>query len=269
MTTLLSVAPDELGAVRELSHSAVQWASRAARANLPAAADDSHSNLGWDESQFGLISHPLAPNSRHQLGFSFHSYSLLWMEGGELTASFDLTRATEGDARAWCDYQLGEAGLNTTEDVELPYELPTVDYRDIADASMEELGALGLWFSTAQTLLDNVVAKFGDGGISLPRVRCWPHHYDLATLIVLDEGDPETARSVGVGLSPGDGTYAEPYFYCTPWPTPHALPEAPSPMRWNTEGFTALVLPAIRIEESTDLDATLTAAVESSLAILR
>jgi hypothetical protein len=76
-------------------------------------------------------------------------------------------------------------------------------------------------------------------------VRGWPHHFDLAALHVLDpEKDPEEARSVGAGLSPGDESYAEPYFYVSPWPAPEpaALPALPGGAHWHTDGFTSAVL---------------------------
>ena len=105
------------------------------------------------------------------------------------------------------------------------------------------------------------MSEFGARAVAAPTVRCWPHHFDLATLFALEAGDPETARSVGVGLSPGDGSYAEPYFYCTPWPAPENLPEPPGPLHWHTQGFTSLVCPASRVDVSTDLGDVLSAAV--------
>ena len=73
-------------------------------------------------------------------------------------------------------------------------------------------------------------------------VRCWPHHFDLATLITLS-GSGEEARTVGVGLSPGDDSYREPYYYVTPWPYPRGrlLPELPAG-RWHTEGWVGAIL---------------------------
>lgn len=76
------------------------------------------------------------------------------------------------------------------------------------------------------------------------RVRCWPHHFDVATLIALDDdAHQEHARSINVGMSPGDGSIARPYFYVTPWPPPDkSLPALDGGGRWHREGFTAAVL---------------------------
>jgi hypothetical protein len=69
-------------------------------------------------------------------------------------------------------------------------------------------------------------------------VRCWPHHFDIATLIDLGEG-----RSVGAGMSPGDEGNSQPYFYVNVWPYPKPEKLPPLPVgRWNTEGWTGAVL---------------------------
>jgi hypothetical protein len=47
-----------------------------------------------------------------------------------------------------------------------------------------------------------------------------------------------------VGLSPGDSSYAEPYFYVTPWPYPEspALPQLPAGAAWHRTGWFGAVL---------------------------
>jgi hypothetical protein len=82
-------------------------------------------------------------------------------------------------------------------------------------------------------------------------VRVWPHHFDIAVLIELGAEDdrpvdPEEARSVGVGMTPGDDSYPDPYWYVTPWPYPAAtgLPKLPPPGAWHTDGWVGAVLGA-------------------------
>ena len=250
---LFLVSPVDLEPVRTLSHSAIQWASLAARANLDALDDDSHSNLGWDEDCFALLSRELDGAKRCQLGFGFATAALLWVVDGNVTESLTLSDASERDAMAWCNERLSRAGLRGTGEAELPYQLPSVDYTVFSrDETTLALRTLGAWFSLADKALNAIVEEQRVGTVLVPTVRCWPHHYDLAVLFVLDEGDPEKARSVGVGLSPGDGSYAEPYFYCTPWPTPAALPEPAAGMRWHTDGFTSMVCRASQLAGSAD-----------------
>jgi hypothetical protein len=104
---------------------------------------------------------------------------------------------------------------------------------------------MGRWFGNAHRLLTRVAERHPGASA----VRCWPHHFDIAILISLDAGaDPETARSIGVGLSPGEGTgetgRPHPYFYVAPWPYPkdRELPALSGGGVWNTEGWTGAVL---------------------------
>src|SRR4029079_17809264 len=81
-------------------------------------------------------------------------------------------------------------------------------------------------------------------------VRCWPHHFDLATLLQLDgPAAGESGRSIGAGFSPGDGERQEPYLYVTPWPYPAepALPTLAGGGSWHREGWLGAGLPASRI----------------------
>jgi hypothetical protein len=101
---------------------------------------------------------------------------------------------------------------------------------------------IGRYYADADRVLRTVAGR--NPGAS--PVRCWPHHFDIATLILLDEGmDAEKARSIGVGLSPGDGGIPEPYLYVLPWPAPAmtGLPKLAGG-RWQTEGWVGAVLEA-------------------------
>ncbi len=260
--SLFEVAATALVPVRMMSHQAVQWVSRAARANLPARDDDSHSSLSWHADHQSLVSQFLDDAQRIQLGFSFATGQLIWLEEGAIIDALRLS--SEDEAQRWCDERLVDRALAPTGQAQMPYELEPVDYGAL-DSNRTALGTLGGWFGAAQELLDGLVALHGDSAVVAPAVRCWPHHYDLATLFVLDRGNPETARSVGVGLSPGDGSYAEPYLYCTPWPTPAALPAASEHFTWHTEGFTSLVCSASAVTVDTDLAYIADAAVRLAL----
>jgi len=78
-------------------------------------------------------------------------------------------------------------------------------------------------------------------------VRCWPHHFDIATLVALDSSSTpgQFSRSIGVGLSPGDGSYSGGYWYATPWPYPavSAWPPLAAGGVWHQAGWVGAVLP--------------------------
>jgi len=115
-----------------------------------------------------------------------------------------------------------------------------------SDAGAEARTELAAWFANAFALIRDVVA---DEPNASP-VRCWPHHFDVASLIVLDSGvGAEDARSIGVGFSPGDGSYDQPYFYVTPWPYPDVedLPPLAGGAQWHRGGWTGVVLTGERL----------------------
>ncbi len=85
-------------------------------------------------------------------------------------------------------------------------------------------------------------------------IRCWPHHLDIARLHVLDpDADPEEARSVGYGMTPGDDQYPDPYWYVTPWPYPDpaGLGDLPAGA-WHTDGWVGAVLHAAGVVPAAD-----------------
>ena len=105
------------------------------------------------------------------------------------------------------------------------------------------MSSLSAWFGMAHNALEQLASEQTDLQPGPSPVRCWPHHFDIATYVSLEAGDPETARGIGVGMSPGDESYAEPYFYVNPWPhlEASALPLAPSPGHWHTHGFVGAI----------------------------
>jgi hypothetical protein len=78
-------------------------------------------------------------------------------------------------------------------------------------------------------------------------VRCWPHHFDIATLLALDPPTTPSnvARTIGAGLSPGDAGSPGGYWYVTPWPYP--VVSEPPPLAaggaWHRTGWFGAVLP--------------------------
>jgi hypothetical protein len=264
-----------LSQARAPAHYAAQWLARAGYAYVPPKPDSSHTNVGWDDALDGFTTHPLKGDLR--LGLKIPQLSLVLIEGKAMT-SFPLDGRADVDARAWLGKEMSARGLDAKAlDQPFPYELPAHPiakggaYRTAENA--KGLITLAAWFGNANAALGRIREAHNKGKQQASPVRCWPHHFDLATLILLD-GDPEKGRSVNVGLSPGDGSYDEPYFYITPWPYPERakLPALPPIGHWHTVGFTAAVALASSILESADpqkeSEAFLDAAVEGAIKAL-
>lgn len=262
-STLGATAPDRLAEARDQLHHAAQWPSRAARRLLEPEADDSHSNLGWDDRVGGLVGHRLETGrGRLDLALRFSDLTLLaWLDGQDLS-SLPLDGRTDADAGAWTADVLRSVGADPTGVAgRLPYELPAHPLQGGARYRLTDhraaLAELARWYGNAALVLDDVTVAFADERPGPSPVRCWPHHFDIATLIALEEGEAETARAIGVGFAPGDAAIAEPYFYCNPWPhlPVEGLPDLPAPGRWHTDGFVGAVAVASAVVAQPDQEA--------------
>ncbi|HEY9621236.1 MAG TPA: hypothetical protein V6C78_12745 [Crinalium sp.] len=91
----------------------------------------------------------------------------------------------------------------------------------------------------------------------------------MATLITLPNTQSDESKTVGVGLSPGDQSYSEPYWYVSPYPYPElsSLPVLDIGF-WHTDHWVGAVLTASQVEDEQNLSAFLTAAVERSWELL-
>ncbi|MEM7001672.1 MAG: hypothetical protein AAF529_12865 [Pseudomonadota bacterium] len=235
-----TVDPNQLVHARAQAHQACQWASKAARANLVARPDDSHSNFGWSPDLGALVTESLDADRALQAGFSFAAGELLWLRHGQVEATLAIADREDRELSIWLDEHLAGASLSLTEDAHMPYALEEqVPYEPCPD----EMQSLGQWFDSGFAALASVRNEFLNAVFSAAQPRCWPHHFDVGMLLLLEDADPETARSVGLGLSPGDASFAQPYYYCNPWPVPAAetLGQAPAGFHWHTQGFTSLI----------------------------
>ena len=253
---LRRLAPGALSGARAMAHRAAQLPSRAARANLPAAADDSHSNLGWDGAAGRFLSQPITASAGAvSVGLGLAPLTLGLYRGGAVISERPLDDMPEAAALEWLDAALRDQGLAPAAPVAPPYALPpeAQDVRVYGQA--DGLDVLAGWYSFAADLL-SAFAATQDGLTPGPSpVRCWPHHFDIATYVGLEAGDSETARGIGVGLSPGDESYGQPYFYVTPWPhlAASGLPTPPTPGHWHTAGFVGLIATATAVLSLPDL----------------
>jgi hypothetical protein len=214
-------------------HHAAQLASAFGISYAMPAADDSHTNLEWLSESSALASTSLL-DVRVQL--SVRSLAL-HVQG----RAHRLLGTTMREAAERLRARLSAEGLDGTRyTLKRHFDLPAHRVADGApfDANEEHLEELARWFGNGALVLERLRA-------SIPRaspVRCWPHHFDIATLIPVRAG-----RSIGVGLEPGDGYYAEPYFYVNMHPQPHveALTELPlaGGGLWHTHDWIGAVLP--------------------------
>ncbi|MDX1577069.1 MAG: hypothetical protein R3266_01235 [Gemmatimonadota bacterium] len=238
-----SVAPPALGPTRIELHWAVAAVEQVGKALVPKAEDLRHLALRWDEGLEALVTAPVKTGARAALRPA--TASLLALDAdGRTVEGWVLTRRKLVEALAWVRARFTALTGEKPDWPALRDDLPASPLAE--GGSFSAAGPahheLARWFADAAAVLEPVAAEHDPAG----PVLCWPHHFDIATRLDFEpEADPEQARSVGLGLSPGDGDLSEPYFYVLPWPEPDAggLRALDGPGEAVTEGFVGWRLP--------------------------
>jgi hypothetical protein len=175
---------------------------------------------------------------------------LVLLNGNDLVSipldGLTISAATERVTAALATAGLDPARYTLRRHFEIPtHRLSEGGSFDASDSTaLEQLTA---WYANAASVLTRLAAD--NPGAS--EVRTWPHHFDIATLVAAGPG-----KSNGVGLSPGDDYYDEPYFYVNVYPAPsedRLVATLDGGGGWHTRDWVGAVLPGSRL--STDVTA--------------
>jgi hypothetical protein len=230
-------AARSLSSARGQLHHCAQFVSGFGISYLPRASDDSHTSMRWDAVRRALVSQRFQDVA---VALRVHDLTLLVLRDGhadvELPAHGISIAALEGRLRsALAGAELDAARYTLTRLFEIPaHPVAAGSAFDASDPL--PFGALATWYANASLVLEEIRAERRGSPVS-----CWPHHFDIATLITVAPG-----RTTGAGLSPGDGYYDEPYFYANAYPQPaaSALTDAVGGAgRWHTFEWIGAVLP--------------------------
>jgi len=256
----ISIPPQPaLAEARVQVHYAVQLLASFGQTLAAPADDDSHRSMSWDGKAGAFRSAPAA-GSRELTAFVSPAPFEVRVQG-ERDATLTLSGTTIAEAYAWLEEAV-ETELGRP-DYEIPAHALASGARFGADP--DALAELERWYGNAAHVLQTVYAENEEAGA----IRCWPHHFDLATLLEFPASEDGTARSVGVGFSPGDASYPGPYGYVTPWPYDFDAARADLPAgHWHTEGWLGAVLTAEEWKTPAVVEAYYRAAVGASKAIL-
>jgi hypothetical protein len=225
--------PRTLTDARLQLHWAAQVAATPGRTLSPPRADDSQTSFRWAGAA-------LVQEDEFRAGLRMRDLVLLL---GDREVPLD--GRTIDDAFAWLAAQL--PGLRKQFDDPLPGH-PVAEGAPFSRRDAEAFEELSRYYGEAARLLKAIHDD----------VRCWPHHFDIATLLEFDGG-----KSIGAGLSPGDESCDEPYWYVNHSPrTSHRnFPPLAGGGTWHTEGWLGAILPASR---NGDAKAFLDSAVAAS-----
>lgn len=272
-------SPDVLEGSRVELHFAAQLPGAVGLNLLAQEPDHAQLALSWDDELRALVSAEV-PGAEgappYRIGLRFADLSLLLIDlAGTPRGECSLVGKSLDESRRWLAGAIGDFRSDKAPELELAgHEMPDHPIRAGEPFSFrepDEYEELARWFSNSNRVLQRVSAS--TPGASA--VRIWPHHFDAATLITIQAGKTaESSRTVGVGMSPGDAAYEEPYFYVTPWPYPKTstLPDLDGGGRWHVEGWTGAVLIGTRIALAEDqprqVDTFLRSALRESMVLL-
>jgi len=238
----------DLGDARLQLHHAAQLATAFGISYLTAQPDDSHTNLEWIDS-IGALASKTSGSPAIRLAARPHAFAILVLdERANVLGTYLLDGRTIENAASWIRGQLAEYGLDPARyTLKRHYEIPRHAVDDGASFSAthsDRFDQLASWYSDAAATFEQVVSSTANAS----PVRCWPHHFDIATLIEVAPG-----KTVGLGMEPGDEYWQEPYFYVNMSPSP--TPETPRGELagngvWNTRDWIGAVLPASRVGET-------------------
>lgn len=246
---------DKTTEARLALHYASQLLAAVGATQLPPREDFSHTALSWHDGALWTDETPAG----YQVGLRFSKLTLevrgrgtfacVPLAGLELdTALARLTDAIE------LDYGVLDRPLARPT-----HELPDHPIGAGAPFPAVDEAALSGWSSWFEHAARHLVSVRSTEAQAGP-VYTWPHHFDMATLIALDPAETgESARSIGVGFSPGDGGYPDGYWYVTPWPYPTDLENLPPlPVGvWHVTGWVGAVLTTDDLSEMPDRTAAL------------
>jgi hypothetical protein len=242
------------------------------------APDFSHTALQWDD-KLGFTTQTIATSGVLQpfrIAVDPILLNLSLLVDDQYLKSFSLGDRSLSEAYDWLRKVLIELGIPTETLAKLTY-LPSDSGEDLARGgtftSQKLTSNLTDYYAIASKLLQDIVSQEPDAS----PVHIWAHHFDIATLISFpieneakeDGSESEEGKSIGVGLSPGDSSYDEPYWYVTPYPYPEDktnLPELAANGFWHTEEWVGAILTASQFGEPKTSGEEIRAFLDSAIA---
>lgn len=254
-TRVGSVPPAALRDATIQLHWAAQVLAAAGQTFAETQDDDSHLAMRWDADRGELVSTPFGGAYPFRVALRIQDITLQLLDRtAEPLGSLPLAGETMADAYEWLQTGLANYMGRLTQIDKPEWEMPehAVGRGEPFSADMDvELSTLACLYESAAGIL----TPLADGHAHGSPVRCWPHHFDIATLLTVASDESGNAtKTVGVGMAPMGGGYEGWYWYVSPWPFPDAggLPELEGPGAWHTEGWVGAVLTGEDVVEADD-----------------
>lgn len=243
-TKLKLDSPGALWQARVECHYALQVIGAVGHSFLAPVPSDSHTAARWLPELRAFMTGPMAKGGgRVALCAGDLEVLILSNELQVLDRKMALGMTSEA-LFAWVGASLKtHFGVDPSKLKARAYDLPERKAGPFKVDSPSALEQLSRYYDNAHSMLSRLSRTVKDAG----EVLIWPHHMDMAVFVSIQEpSEPggEDGRSLGLGMTPGDGGHQDPYFYILPWPKPDpsALPELKSQGTWQSEGWVGALL---------------------------
>lgn len=247
------INPESLTETRLQLHYAIQFMAAVGNFLTQPRSDFSHASLTWNSELNAFVSGIVVSKNSFQVALEPITLTSIILDiNRNKLAEFSLLEKTMNEGMNLLKQIIEPLGADITKltFVSYPDDFPRhplaegAIFENISEAMRQELTA---YFANTNSILQEIAASRE----SASPVRIWPHHFDIATLISLPYIQKDEAVSLGVGMSSGDNSYNEPYWYVTPWPYPDIanLPELASSGIWHTEGWVGAILTASQLSQ--------------------
>lgn len=264
-----NIAPQSLSKTRLQLHYAIQFMAAVGNFLTEPQADYSHASLTWNSKLKLFISGLVHTEQPFQVALEPVSLTSLVLDvQGNKLAECSLLQKTLNEGMNWLKQTIEPLGADIAKlsFVDYPEDFPhspLANGTTFEDGDRAQRRELTAYFANTNLLLQEVV-KNTEGASP---VRIWPHHFDIATLISLPYKQKGEATSVGVGMSPGDSSYDEPYWYVTPWPYPDTnnLTELAGGGIWHITGWVGAILTAAQLSQDDKQQEQLRAFLDSAI----
>jgi hypothetical protein len=241
----------QLADARIQLHYAIQPLAATAAALCEQKEDSSHLALYWDD-RLGFVTQVI--NSVQSCRIVLDPITLTLEIVGDLNqviSVFNLSDRTLSEAFDWLKIVIKELG--GAAELITPISYPADDF---PDSNLARSATFSRQFPTSSLAdyyasANQVLQALTESEPLASTVRIWSHHFDMATLISIPSKNGEE-QTIGIGLSPGDASYQEPYWYVSPYPYPENrenLPILDGNGFWHTSDWVGAVLTASQFGE--------------------
>jgi hypothetical protein len=247
-----NIQPGNLTDSRLKLHYAIQFIAATSSALAEPLPDYSHSSLEWNPELEVFVGAVIRAKIPFRVALDpIRLTSIILDQQRNRMAEFPLHQKTMAEGLSWHKQEISKLGADADKVAFLSY--PPDDFPDhplthgaAFDASEESARQeLTNYYANTYHLLQQIIAK----NEYASSIHIWPHHFDIATLISLPDTKNGEPMSIGIGLSPGDTSYQEPYWYVSPYPYPETdnLPTLDGNGFWHTQNWVGAVLTTSRL----------------------